>query len=278
MRQRVGPLVLLLQRPFQLRGARSPRPASAGRPRRSPWPPAPSASRHRVAPPQDPAPAAPARSRSCCRDFRSSAAPLSAACFGLAGFLCSPSPPVPSASRHRVAPPQDPAPAARPAPVPVAGISQLRRAALRRLFQPGRLPRSLSPPVRSASRHHGAPPRDPAPAARPARCSCCRDFRSSAAPLSAACFSLAGFLSRLCGQRGLRLDITPCRREILLQPRGPLLFLLQGFPQLRRAAFRRLFQLGGFLARLACQCGLRLHIVAGRRKILHQAFRRIARQ
>ena len=58
--------------------------------------------------------------------------------------------------------------------------------------------------------------------------------------------------------------------EILLQPFCPLLFLLQGLSQLHRAAFRRLFQLAGFLARLGGKCGLRLDIMASGGEILLQ--------
>src|SRR5205814_2002865 len=79
------------------------------------------------------------------------------------------SPPMRSGSRSHAALPQDPAPAARTAHVPVAGISS---APPRRSPPPvsaGKLPRLLSPLVRSGFRHRGAPPQDPAPAVRTAR-------------------------------------------------------------------------------------------------------------
>src|SRR5436190_595526 len=78
---------------------------------------------------------------------------------------------------------------------------------------------------------------------------------------------------RLRCQRRLRLDIASRRREILLQPLCSLPFLLQRFSQLRRAAFRRLLQLGRVVARLRCQRLLHLHIASRRREILLQPVR-----
>ena len=78
------------------------------------------------------------------------------------------------------------------------------------------------------------------------------------------------FLGCLCRQCCLGFDVAPRRRKILLQPRGPLALLLQGFLQLRFAALACLFQPGRFLACFRRQCRLGLDVAPRRRKILLQ--------
>ena len=150
--------------------------------------PAPSGSRRRAAPPQDPAPAArTARApvaETSAAPLRCSRLPVSAGT--LPRLLSSP---VPFGSRPHAAPPQDPAPAARTARAPVAGISAVPLRCSRLPVSAGPLPRLLSPPVPSGSRPRAAPPQDPAPAARTARAPVAE---TSAAPLRCsplACFS-----------------------------------------------------------------------------------------
>src|SRR5439155_1208945 len=130
-------------------------------------PPVPFGPRPHVAPPQDPAPAA--------RTARAPVAEISVAPLRCSRLLVSAgtlprllSPPVPSGSRPRAAPPQDPAPAARTARAPVAEISVALLRSSPLLVSAETLPRLLSPPVPSGSRPRAAPPQDPAPAARTA--------------------------------------------------------------------------------------------------------------
>src|SRR5438132_978171 len=156
-----------------------PRPASPAELPRVPLPPMLSEFRRRDAPPQDPAPAP--------RPVRAPVAAISAAPLRRFRLLVSAgplprllSPPVPSVSRRRAAPPQDPAPAARTARAPVAETSAAPLRCSRLLVSAGTLPRLLSPPVPSGSRHRDAPPQVPAPAARTARAPVAE---TSAAPL-----------------------------------------------------------------------------------------------
>src|SRR5207253_13782 len=134
-----------------------PRRASPAELPRVPLPPVLSGFRRHAAPPQDPAPAA--------RTARAPAAKISAAslrCSRLpvsAGMLPRLlSPPVPFGSRHRAAPSQDPAPAARIARAPVAEASAAPLRCSRLLVSAGTLPRLLSPPVPFGSRHRAASP------------------------------------------------------------------------------------------------------------------------
>ena len=111
----------------------------------------------------------------------------------------------------------------------------------------GPLPLPPWSPAPSGSRRRGAPPQDPAPAARTARAPVAATCRSSASLLSLP-FQPGASSLRLRRQCRLGLDVTPRRRKILLQPRGPLALLLQRFLQLRFAAPACLFQPGRFLA------------------------------
>src|SRR5437899_916687 len=144
-----------------------PRPASPAELPRMPLPRVLSEFRRRDAPPQDPAPAA--------RTARAPVAETSAAplrCSRLpasAGTLPRLLSPVPSGYLPRDAPPQDPAPAARSARLPVAEISAAPLRCSRLPVSAGTLPRLLSPPVPSGYLPRDAPPQDPAPAARTAR-------------------------------------------------------------------------------------------------------------
>src|SRR5439155_763672 len=145
-----------------------PLPVSVETPPRLLSPPVPFGPRPHVAPPQDPAPAA--------RTARAPVAEISVAPLRCSRLLVSAgtlprllSPPVPSGSRPRAAPPQDPAPAARTARADLAEISAPPPPCLRLPVSVGTLPRLLSPPVPFGSRRRAAPPQDPAPAARTAR-------------------------------------------------------------------------------------------------------------
>ena len=83
-------------------------------------------------------------------------------------------------------------------------------------------------------------------------------------------FQTGHFLACFRRQCRLGLDITPRRREILFQPRGPLALLLQRRLHLRRATLSHLFQPGRLLTCLLRQCGLRFDVAPRRRKILLQ--------
>src|ERR1700738_4505381 len=143
-----------------------PRPASPAELPRLPWPPVPSESRRRAAPPQDPAPAAQTArapvAETSAAPLRCSRLPVSA---GTLPRLLSPEP---FGSLPRAALPRYPVPAARAARAPVA-----------KTFAPppchspppasGTLAHLPSPPARSAFRRRVARPQEPAPAARPDR-------------------------------------------------------------------------------------------------------------
>ena len=81
---------------------------------------------------------------------------------------------------------------------------------------------------------------------------------------------LQSFFGCLRSQRGLGLDVPPCYRKILLEPRGPLALMLQRCLQLRPATRLCLFQPGRFFTCFRRQYGLGFDFAPSSRKILRQ--------
>ena len=121
-----------------------------------------------------------------------------------------------------------------PARQPFRALSALIASAPQHRLPPpasaAKRPRLPLPPARSGSRHHAARPQDPAPAARTARAPVAGT--SAAPPALPRMFQPGSSLIYFRRQCGLGFDIAARRREILLQPFGPILLLPEMLQQL----------------------------------------------